>query len=191
MGLARRTDEELNSQERRDRVAKLPGVMPRYLREFIRKQFAESAIEFLVDTMTGEQTFPMAIAVNVKGGGQTVEIVEVGAPAIVRKQAAVDLLNIAIPRQAGLVDDEGNSQTGVVLLPPLDGEGTHGEDHGGREIIEEEVGLEGAAASKEDRDEAPGPIEEVVRPELVKHVLAQRRARGVAGNGHSPRGAKD
>lgn len=185
-----RTDEELNSQERRDRVAKLPGVMPRYLREFIRKQFAESAIEFLVDTMTGEQTFPMAIAVNVKGGGQTVEIVEVGAPAIVRKQAAVDLLNIAIPRQAGLVDDEGNSQTGVVLLPSLDAEGTHGEDHGGtKEVIEEEVGLDDER--KEDRDEAPGPLEETVRPEIVQHVLAQRRARGVAGNGHSPRGAKN
>ena len=98
-------------------------------------------------------------------------------------RAAEALLGIAVPRQSGLVDDEGNTQLGVVLLPPLGG--SNGDrSHG---VVEEEIGLE-VEAKSEDRDEAPGPIEAVVPAALAKHVLANRLARRIAGNGH-PKGS--
>lgn len=183
-----RTREDLAADERFASFAANPAQMPKYFRELVRKQFAEENIIFLHDTAMGEQKFetPVALAGS-KDNPPRVEIVEVEAPSMVRVRAAESILAIAIPKQAGLVDDEGNSQVGVVLLPPLDadgstGDGEHGE--GKREVVEEEVGLHTEQA--EDRDRAPEPLEATVRPELIKHVLAKRRARRAGNNGNTP-----
>lgn len=158
--------------------------MPKYLRALVREQLAEPAIQFLRDTMTGDQTFTAVVVKGVKGGGQMHEVVEVEAPGAIRVRAAELLLNIAIPRQAGLVDDEGNSQSGVVLLPPLDEEvSPHGGSSNGSKEVVEEVG-NFAEDRKEDRDLAPPVLEETVNPLLVQHVLARRRAGRTNGNGH-------
>lgn len=171
--------------------AEHPTNMPKYFRELVRKQFAASAIDFLADTMDGEQKFTTVVITNVKGGGQVSSIVEIEAPGAIRVRAAELLLNVAIPRQAGLVDDEGNSQAGVVLMPPLDeAEATHERrDHGGEQtVIEEEVSAFGTE-NNEDRDVAPGKLEEVIPPAFVQHILAKRRARSAAGNGDQTHGA--
>jgi hypothetical protein len=162
--------------------------LPAYFRELVREQFAEAGITFLAETMSGEQTF--ATPVVLPGGGKDhpprVEIVEVEAPSAVRVRAAESLLGIAIPHQSGLVGANDGQLTGVMLIPALDPESTPGDEHG-RKVIEEEVGFE--ESRREDRDEAPGPLEEVIDAQVVADVLARRRARSVAGNGHSPRGA--
>lgn len=155
--------------------------LPKYFREFVRQQYAGSAIRFVHDTMTGEQMFTAVIIKGVKGGGQVHDVVEIEAPGAVRLKAAEVLINIAIPRQSGLVDDDGKAQTGVVLLPPLDAEDSHGDADGGKEIIEEEIGL--GQEQREDRDEAAGPLEEVIPAALVQHVLAKRPHRGAEQNG--------
>lgn len=179
-----RTAEELRSPERIARLIQSPGAVPKYFRKLVREQFAEAAIEFLHDTMTGEQQFTAVVVKGVKGGGQVHEVVEVEAPGAIRVRAAEALLGIAIPRQAGLVDDEGNSQSGVVLLPPLDEEVTPhgGSSNGSKEVIEEVGNF--SEDRKEDRDLAPPVHEETINPLLVQHVLARRRAGRTNGNGH-------
>lgn len=161
--------------------------MPKYFRELVRKQFAEENIHFLHDTAMGDQKFetPIVVPGGGKGVPPRVEVVEVEAPSFVRVKAAEAILAIAIPRQSGLVDGEDKGITGIMLIPPLDA--AHGDgDHGGKEVIEEEVGgIEDSR--KEDRDEGPPPIEQVVRPEIVKHILAKRRAGSGSTNGDSQR----
>ena len=184
-----RTQEELASPERIARLAGNPSRMPKYFRELVRQQFAEENIQFLHDTAMGDQKFetPVVLPGGGKGVPPRVEVVEVEAPSAVRVKAAEAILGIAIPRQSGLVDGDDKGITGIMLLPPLDAAHGEGDDHGGKEIIEEEVsGIEDSR--KEDRDEAPPPIERVVRPEIVKHILAARRARSGATNGDSPGG---
>ena len=98
-----------------------PAQLPSYFRELVREQFAEVGITFLADTMTGDLTF--AIPVALPGGGKDhpprVEIVEVEAPSAVRVRAAESLLAIAIPHQSGLVGANDGQLTGVMLLPAL------------------------------------------------------------------------
>ena len=183
-----RTREQLAADERFKTFAANPAQMPRYFRELVRRQFAEEHLIFLHDTAMGDQKFETPVVVP--GGGKDhpprVEIVEVEAPSAIRVKAAEAMLNIAIPRQAGLVDDDGNSQVGVVLMPPLaaDGALTGDDEHGEKkhEVVEEEVGL--STEQSEDRDMAPEPLEEVVPPALLQRVLAKRRARGAVTNGH-------
>jgi hypothetical protein len=184
--LRARTQEELNSPERIARLSGHPAQLPKYFRELVRRQFAEEHINFLHDTAMGDQTFQTPVAVpGAKDHPPHVEVVEVEAPSVVRVRAAELILAIAIPRQSGLVDGDDRAVTGVVLLPALEAESTN-EEHG-REVIEEEVGLD--ESRTEDRDEAPPPVEQVIDPKVVANVLARRRARGGAANGDKALGA--
>lgn len=179
-----RTQEELRSPERLARLNKSPAQLPKYFRELVRRQFAEENIQFLHDTAMGEITFATPVAVaGSKDNPPHVEVVEVEAASFVRVKAAEALLSIAIPRQAGLVDGDDKTVTGVVLMPALDPESTT-EEHG-REVIEEEVGFDDAR--REDRDEAPPEViraERTIDPRIAADVLAKRRARRNATNGH-------
>lgn len=181
-----RTREQLAEDERFKTFAANPAQMPKYFRELVRKQFAEEHLIFLHDTAMGDMKFETPVVVpGMKDHPPHVEIVEVEAPSAVRVRAAESMLAIAIPKQSGFADDEGNTQSGVVLLPPLDADGTTGEtEHGEkkREVIEEDVGF--TSEQSEDRDIAPEPIEPVVPRALVQHVLAKRRSRGAVTNGH-------
>lgn len=172
-------------------LRKLAGpkaLLPAYFRELVRLQFAEAGITFLAETMSGEMTFatPVVLPGGGKGVPPRVEIVEVEAPSAVRVRAAESLLGLAIPRQSGLVNADDGQLTGVMLIPALDPESLHGDEHG-REVIEEEIGIE--ESRREDRDEAPPLLEAVISPKVVADVLARRRARSLTGNGDSPGGA--
>lgn len=146
-----------------------PAQMPSYFRRLVREQMAAPAIERLRQTAMGELVFRRPMVVN-----KAVQIVECEASEVTQRQALVDLLNIALPRQAAFADDEGNDQTGVIILPPLD------EDDsaiaGGRfEVVEEEL-AEPFADRRDDGEDATRRSEETVSPALVAHILASRRA---------------
>ena len=145
-----------------------PAQMPSYFRKLVREQMAAPALERLRQTAMGELVFKRPMIVN-----KVVEIIECAASEVTQRQALVDLLNIALPRQAGFVDDEGNNQTGVIILPPLDDDNSA--TLGARyEVVEEEV-LDPLEARGEDQDEAFEAIEETVPLEVVARILARRR----------------
>jgi len=145
-----------------------PAQMPSYFRKLVREQMAAPALERLRQTAMGELVFKRPMRVN-----KRVEIIECPAGEVTQRQALVDLLNIALPRQAGFVDDEGNSQTGVVILPPLDDENSA--IASGRYDVVEEVSTELLEAHRADRDEVSQQREETVCPKLVAEILAKRR----------------
>jgi hypothetical protein len=145
-----------------------PAQMPGYFRKLVREQMAAPALERLRQTAMGELVFKRLIVVN-----KVLQIVECTASEVTQRQALVDLLNIALPRQTGLVDDDGYSQTGVIILPPLDDDISPGAD-GKYQVVEEEVN-ESMEELLEDRDEALQPTEETVSPDLVARILAKRK----------------
>ena len=145
-----------------------PAQMPSYFRKLVREQMAAPALERLRQTAMGELTFKRPMIVN-----KVVEIVECEASEVTQRQALVDLLNIALPRQAGFVDDDGNNQTGVIILPPLDDDNS-GAPGARYEVVEEEVS-DSFDARRENRDEASEAIEETVPPAVVARILAKRR----------------
>lgn len=150
-----------------------PAPTPRYLREFVRKQFSNSMLQRLYDIATGDAQFSVAVAVpGMKDHPPHVEVVEVEAPAMVQMLAAKGLIDVAIPKQMGLVDGEDKG-TGVILVPAM--ETRHAED-ADYEIVEDEIGPDNDDRL-EDRDVAPPPIEETVRPEFVQRVLAKRNGK--------------
>ncbi len=142
--------------------------MPSYFRKLVREQMAASALERLRQIAMGELVLKRPMVVN-----KAVEIVECEPNEVTQRQALVDLLSIALPRQAAFVDDEGNSQTGVIILPPLD-EDNSAKEVRQYEVVEEDLG-ELTDQHREDRDEAPQHREETISPALVAHILAKRR----------------
>lgn len=145
-----------------------PAQMPSYFRKLVREQMAAPALERLRQTAMGELVFKRPMIVN-----KVVEIIECAASEVTQRQALVDLLNIALPRQAGFVDDEGNNQTGVIILPPLDDD--YSATLGARyEIVEEEVSPF-STEHREDREEASEYLEETVDPAIVAQILARRK----------------
>lgn len=159
-------------------AALIPTWTPRILREFVREQYAQSDLKRLHEIGHGETMFQIPVAVP--GGGKDfpphVEMVEAEAPAMTQVLALKTLVEVAIPKQMGLVDSDDKG-TGVVILPALEQQGDT--EEADFEVIEEEVGPE-SDAMLEDRDRAPAPREETVSPALVRHVLAQRGKNGKA-----------
>ncbi len=165
--MRRRSAGQLSSAALQAERMNNPAQLPSYFRKLVREQMAAPALERLRQTGMGELLFKRPMVVN-----KVVAIVECEANEATQRQALVDLLNIAIPRQAGLVDDEGNSQSGVVLLPPLDDiDSTHAGQH---EIVEEEISPF-SPAQREDRDVDIPREEETIDPALVARVLAMRK----------------
>lgn len=149
----------------------LPNATPRILREFVREQYAQSDLKRLHDIGNGEVTFSVPVAIPPgKGEPGRVEMVDCEAPAMVQVVALKTLVDVAIPKQMGLVDADDKG-TGVVILPALDRPEAEDADY---EIVSEEVGPENADLL-EDRDRAPAPREETVSPALVQHVIAARK----------------
>lgn len=157
-------------------VVKQPTRTPRYLREFVREQYADTMLTRLFDIASGEAQFRIPVAVP--GGGKDfpphVEMVDAEAPAMVQTIAAKALIEVAIPKQMGLVDGDDKG-TGVILVPAME---TRDAEDADFEVVEEEIGPE-SDARLEDRDIAPGPIEETatVNPVLVQRVLAKRNGK--------------
>lgn len=148
-----------------------PAQLPSYFRKLVREQMAAPALERLRQTAMGELVFKKPMVVN-----KAVKMVECEANEGTQRQALVDLLNIAIPRQSGLVDEEGNHRTGVVILPALNSPDT---DHGA--TVEEEITLfESYEHSVEDPSDM---LEETVSPLIVARLLAKRRQGPRAGEG--------
>lgn len=90
---------------------------PAYFREIARERHAEQLIEFLARTANGEMLFTETVVTNVRGGGQQYHIVPMQAPAAVRVMAAAKVLDLAIPRQVGIVDGSDRQKTGIIGLP--------------------------------------------------------------------------
>jgi len=144
-----------------------PAQLPKYFRELVREQMAAPALERLRQTAMGELRFKRPMVVN-----KAVQIVECEANEITQRQALVDLLNIALPRHAGFVDDDGNSQTGVIILPALDRDDSIA-DTPDYEIVEEEM-KEGSLPLSAPSGEA---VEETIPPAVVAQVVANRRGK--------------
>jgi hypothetical protein len=148
-----------------------PAQMPSYFRKLVREQMAAPALERLRQTAMGELVFKRPMIVN-----KVVEIIECAASEVTQRQALVDLLNIALPRQTGLVDDDGNSQTGVIILPPLDKDISTTD----REVVEEEVSEPRMTrwGDRDDDAQLVQRVEETVSPDVVARILAKRRNGG-------------
>jgi hypothetical protein len=141
-----------------------PAPTPRYLREFVRAQFSDSMLRRLHDIATGTATFSIPVAVpGMKDHPPHVEMVDAEAPAMVQTIAAKALIEVAIPKQMGLVDSEDKG-TGVILMPAM--EKPDAED-----------------AEFEIVDVAPTPREETVNPLLTARILAKHRNGAKNGNG--------
>lgn len=149
--------------------------MPSYFRRLVREQMAASALERLRQIAMGELLIKRPMVVN-----KAVEIVECEPNEVTQRQALVDLLSIALPRQAAFVDDEGNSQTGVIILPALDEDNSANEVRK-HEVVEEDLG-EILDQQREDRDEATPHREETISPALVAQILAKRKNGGGVSN---------
>lgn len=83
-----------------------------WIRESVRQHLLPSAIQRLYRIGMGIEHFAVPTMVG--------KIVRVPASASVQARALRDLVAIGVPQQLGLVDDQGNSQAGVIALPPLD-----------------------------------------------------------------------
>lgn len=150
-----------------------PAPTPRFLREFVRKQYANSSLARLYEIAQGEATFLIPVAVpGMKDCPPRVEMVEAEAPAMVQTIAAKALIEVAIPKQMGLVDGEDKG-TGVIFMPAMETQAAEDADY---EVMEEEIGPE-SDARLEDRDVAPGPIEETVNPALVRRIVSKRNGK--------------
>lgn len=157
-------------------VSQTQVLTPRYFREMVREQFAQSDLKRLHDMGHGLTRHMQAVAVpGMKDHPPHVEMVEVEAPAMVQAIALKALVDVAIPKQMGLVDSDDKG-TGVLVLPALDRE--EPAEDADYEVISEEIGPDNEAQI-EDRDRAPAPLEETISPALVRHVL-QRRKNGKA-----------
>lgn len=164
--MRRRKPEELSAAALQAERMNNPAQLPSYFRKLVRLQMAEPALERLRQTAMGELAFKRPMIVN-----KSVQIVECEANEATQRQALVDLLSIALPRQAGFVDDEGNTQTGIVLLPPLDGPEV---DDGRHEIVEENVDFS-RPGQYEDPERPSSREEKTVDPALVAQIIALRK----------------
>ncbi len=97
--------ERLADPARALRAAKV-HTLPRFFRRYIREQYGEDMIEFLVKTVKGEQKFDVPTLAG---------IVQMAAPSSVRVAAAKAVLDIGLPK-VDLVDDDGDME-GAVVLP--------------------------------------------------------------------------
>lgn len=146
---------------------------PKYFRELVRLQYADSNLKRLHEIAQGETKFPRPVVIpgGGKGSPPRVEWHEVEADAMVQVLAAKALIEVAIPKQMGLVDGDDKG-TGVIWMPALERADTEDAEF---EVVEEEIGPDNAALS-EDRDVAPPALASgSVPPDYVRAVLAKRR----------------
>lgn len=100
-----RNAEELADPMRALRAAKV-HTLPRFFRRYIREQYGQDMIEFLVLTAKGEQKFDVPTLAGV---------VQMSAPSSVRVAAAKAVLDIGLPKLDLTEDEEG--EAGAVVLP--------------------------------------------------------------------------
>lgn len=145
-------------------------LTPRYFRELVRLQWADSNLKRLHEIAQGETKFATPVVLpGSKDSPARVEWHDLEAPAMVQVIAAKALVEVAIPKQMGLVDGDDKG-TGVIWMPAFEGAEAEDVEY---EVVEEDMGLDTSRA--EDRDVAPPQLEATVRPEYVQHVLAERK----------------
>ncbi len=174
---------------------------PKYLRDMLREQFGRSTLKFLTDTMSGDIGFPRIkrrrrsdlahddtryLAGDSDAAKEMVEIVEIDLPTgDQRLAAAFKLVEVMIPKQAGIADDDGNMVPGVIVLGSDDVERIHsGEsaqatakvgvvDDAEYEVVYEDV----TNMENRSRDEAPRPMSETetVDPAVAAAILRRRQ----------------
>lgn len=121
--MKRRSYEELNSPERAARLMMRlqPTSTPKVIRNYIRNHYAVELVDWLRDVAMGEVKFP----VTDSKGRPVVDIngrqVEVAAPAAVRKECAVAVVNFAtIGANVHHLGDDNEALQGAIALPELE-----------------------------------------------------------------------
>lgn len=87
-------------------------VTAKLVREYVRTVMIEPVVKRMYDIGMGVETFDVPTAIG--------RIVNVPASASVQVRALQGLLQVGVPTQLGLVDDDGNALPGVVALGELD-----------------------------------------------------------------------
>lgn len=181
-----------------------PQITARVVREYVRAVMIEPAVKRMYDIGMGVETFDVPTM-----AGNTVTV---PASASVQVKALSALIQVGVPAQIGLVDDDGQTLPGVVALGELDMRAVQTTEHAAR--LGAAARVFGESAVPQDQpltpamservaagefevveveeghgvnapaDAAPPPINESeMTPEQI--ILARRRARKAQTNGHT------
>lgn len=199
---AREIEEERTSRQERigsSALAKLDGqltkaVTARVVREYIRSEMIEPIVKRMYDIGMGVETFDVPTMAG--------NVVNVPASALTQLKALLGLVQVGVPSQIGLVDDDGQTLPGAIVLGELDMQSARAQVHSPRlnqvseafgtiietalaldsalspamqfEVVEVDEGID--AAGRHEVDQAPPPIDpSEMTPEQI--ILAKRRAR--------------
>lgn len=87
-------------------------IKARVVREFVRTVMIESVVKRLYDIGMGVETFDVPTMAG--------NVVSVPASPATQVKALAELANIGIPHQLGLIDDDGNTLPGAIVLGELE-----------------------------------------------------------------------
>lgn len=114
------------------------------VRDWVRSVLVPDAVKRMYDIGMGIQTFDTPTAAG--------NVVQVEAPPSVQQKALQALIQLGVPTQLGIVDEDGNSLPGVFALGALDLDAARQQAHGDRYVAPEaharavatlQAGLEG------------------------------------------------
>jgi hypothetical protein len=100
------------------------GMMARVIRDYVRAVMIEPVVRRLYDVGMGVETFEVPTEAG--------NVVEVPASPGVQVDALKALIQIGIPHQLGLIDDDGNTLPGAIILGELDMRSAQETVHGAR-----------------------------------------------------------
>lgn len=120
-----------------DTATELPSITANFVahpaklvREYVRSVLAPNLLLRMYKTAMGTQKFDTPTAIG--------RVVQVEAPPAVQMATARALVQIGIPMQLGVTDDDGRTLPGVIALGTLDLDAARQESHGDRYVSAEE-----------------------------------------------------